>query len=104
MAKHMPKPFEFTIQNIPTDLQKLSGLFSNTHVYTCGNCNYPVVFPYLTPRPIRCKKCGEDIDWSGQEEKGDRRTKICPRCKTWFAPADEFCNKCATKVKLIWSD
>ena len=104
MAKHRPKSFEFTINSIPTDLQKLSGLFRNTHVYTCGNCNHPIIFPYMTPRPPRCKKCGDDIDWTGHEEKGDKRTKICPQCKTQFAPEDEFCDKCPSKVNLLWSD
>jgi hypothetical protein len=74
MAKHRPKSFEFTINKIPTDLQKLSGLFSNTHVFRCRNCNHPIIFPYLTPRPHRCKKCGGDIDWSGAGGEGRQET------------------------------
>jgi len=76
MVKHRPKSFEFTINSIPTDRGG-----SPSH-----------------------KKCGDDIDWSGHAARGDERTKICPQCKTWFAPEDEFCEKCPTKVKLMWSD
>jgi hypothetical protein len=97
----MPKPksFEFKgIDTLPTDLAKIAGVILKTSVYTCGTCDALIIFPYSSARPIRCKKCGSDIDWIGTNKK---TIKVCPGCKkTDFDLDDDFCDSCPSQIRL----
>lgn len=60
-----------------------------------GNCN-----GYITLRmgeiPIRCSKCGEEIDWSDKSYY-----KICPQCKRQYLSLDSsYCGYHEQKIEL----
>ena len=97
----MPKPksFEFKgIDTLPTDIAKIVGVIYKEAVYTCGTCNALIIFPYTSARPIRCKKCGDNIDWIATNKK---KIKICPGCnRTDFELEDEFCDSCPSQIRL----
>ena len=97
--KYKPKSFEFKdISTLPTDIVKIIGILLKTSVYTCGSCDNLMTFAYGDRRPIRCSRCGHDIDWLGIYRK---KIKLCPQCKrTDFELEDIFCDSCAEQVRL----
>jgi rRNA maturation endonuclease Nob1 len=77
MAKYKPKLFEFKEGTLATDIYKIVGLSFKMNVFTCGNCNNLITISRTDTKPIRCKKCGNDIDWVGIYRK---QIKTCPQC------------------------
>lgn len=95
-----PKGIEFKgLETLPDDAAKFIGRLMGKSAYTCGNCNYPIVFDYKENRPIRCTKCGEDIDWS--ESTKTKEIRYCPQCnRNNFDLNEVYCGSCPTKVVL----
>lgn len=102
MAKYKPKTLD-QIQDPASKVvhgaMRLVGLGLNQYVYSCGNpaCDQMIIFPYTGRRPVRCDKCGEDIDWGGIFT---RQIRICPQCKQQYSNESKFCSMCPTKEPL----
>ena len=99
--KYKPKPPFRDIGTIRKDIEKLVGAVMEINVYTCGNCDSTLTFPFRSSRPKRCSKCGEDVDWSDWSEIYGRKIKVCPACnKSDFELDDMFCDVCPERMQL----
>lgn len=75
----------------------IMGAVMGMQLFLCGNSNCD---GYITLRtgevPIRCSKCGEEIDWSNTSYY-----KICPQCKRQYLSFDsKYCGYHEQKVEL----
>lgn len=77
---------------------KVAGPFFVAAVFACGNCDNLIVYRY--GRPIRCSKCGKDIDWS--EDTSRKKILFCSQCgrANFQSDVDKYCDSCPTKVEL----
>jgi predicted RNA-binding Zn-ribbon protein involved in translation (DUF1610 family) len=61
----------------PETLQLIWPLFEAI-VFACGNCDKLIVPRNGSKRPIRCSKCGGDIDWS--DDISRKKFLFYPQC------------------------
>jgi phage FluMu protein Com len=72
---------------------KLFGIGLKHSVFVCGNpsCQSVIAFVFGGKRPVRCERCGADIDWVGTRTK---IVKECPTCKTIYPEQANYCTDC----------